>query len=490
MNWARYQQLPVAAKLRLTITAACVTVILATALTLMIAETLIVRQRMIASLSGRAGVISLNASAAVMFGSRPDAEQILRAAVQEPGMDAVAIFDLSGHEFARFALDGAEAIAPPRQATTYHVFTRRNLTWWAPMQTADGRPVGTIALRMSMSVVYARLEVFGFVTLGVVVCAVGLALVLSYLLQRVLSRPIDALADVARRITQSHDFSVRAEPMGTDELAELAQAFNVMLAAVEERQRAVGRHARELELRVEERTAELKQAYRELEAFSYSVSHDLRSPLRTITGFSEMILEDKESRFSPDGIQHLQRIIGASARMNRLIDGLLDFSRVSKRELQFEPIDLAAMAREVMSELAAEATGRKVEFSVDPLSPCVGDPTLVRQVLVNLLSNALKYTRERTVATIAVSEKSPNGTAEHTYVVRDNGAGFEMRHATRLFQVFERMHDQRRFEGTGIGLATTKRIIERHGGRIWAEAEPEKGAAFYFTLPSPDKVVH
>jgi light-regulated signal transduction histidine kinase (bacteriophytochrome) len=307
---------------------------------------------------------------------------------------------------------------------------------------------------------------------------------LSYALQRVLSRPIDALTDVARRITQSRDFSVRAAPVGVDEIAELAAAFNVMLAAVEERQQAIQQHARELEARVDDRTAELRQAYRELEAFSYSVSHDLRSPLRTITGFAEMLLEDSDNRLSGDSVQHMQRIIAASARMNRLIDGLLDFSRVSKRELQLEPIDLGAMARDVIDELAADASGRKVEFSVATLHPCVGDPTLIRQVLVNLVSNALKYTREREVAVITISEHPSNDATHQTYLVRDNGAGFEMEHATRLFQVFERLHDQRRFEGTGIGLATTKRIIERHGGRIWAESSPEHGATFYFTLPA------
>jgi signal transduction histidine kinase len=488
-----FQRLPIARKLRFVITAACVVVIFVTGIALMVAESLLVRQRMVAALTARARVLSLNATAAVMFHSTQDAEEMLRVAGSDPGTTAARIFDVHGEEFARFAQDRAEAPVPFLAVTEpHHEFTWRDLTVWMPMTSTDGRRIGTLAVRMSLDLIYDRLTIYAVITLGVLLAATALALVLSQVLQRVFSEPILALARAAGQVTTTRDFSHRVPQTGTDELGQLAESFNVMLATVQTSQAETQRlyeqirlHARELEARVDARTAELQRAYRELEAFSYSVSHDLRSPLRSIAGFTEALLDDNSNQLSTDGMQYAQRIVSAVTRMNRLIDGLLDLSRVSKRELHLETIDLNALARDVIAELNTDAGGRNVTISIEPLTPCVGDSTLVRQVLVNLLSNALKYSRERDRAVISVSEHMTEADGELAYVVRDNGTGFDMRHAARLFQVFERLHDARQFEGTGIGLATSKRIIERHGGRIWAESAPDQGAAFFFTLPPP-----
>ncbi|HVS54556.1 MAG TPA: ATP-binding protein [Opitutaceae bacterium] len=489
----RFQSLPIASKLRVVITAACVIVIFLTGLALMVAETLILRNRMVAALDARANVVSANAAAAVMFHSPHDAEEILRAGGTDEGVVAATIFDEHGAEFARYLATPAEPPIAPPGSPHQHVFTVNDVTVWTPMQTADHRAIGTLAVRRTLGTLYERLAIFGGVTVAVTLAAGALAWVLSHFLQRIFSAPVLTLARAAESVTGSRDFSARVPVAGTDELAQLAHAFNIMLGAVQASHAEtkvlyaqLEAHARQLETRVQERTAELQAAYRELEAFSYSVSHDLRSPLRSINGFTEALLEDGENRLSTDSVQHARRVIAAVGRMNRLIDGLLDFSRLSKRELRAETIDLHALARDVVAELSADTARRNVEVSVAALSPCFGDPTLIRQVLVNLVSNAFKYSRERDPALISISEELIDGTGRRAYVVRDNGAGFDMQHAGRLFQVFERLHDARQFEGTGIGLATSKRIVERHGGRIWAEATPGKGAAFFFTLALPD----
>ena len=238
----------------------------------------------------------------------------------------------------------------------------------------------------------------------------------------------------------------------------------------------------ELDSRVRHRTAELESANKELEAFSYSVSHDLRSPLRTIDGFSQAVLEDFGNQLPEEGQRYLQTIRAGAQRMGTLIDDLLTFSRLSRLPLQRQSVDMQQLARETFDELVSEAKGRSIEVSFGELPSVSGDPALLRQVWANLLSNAQKYSRERATPLIKVDcIRDVEGT-EPVFFVRDNGTGFDMRYADKLFGVFQRLHRAEEFEGTGVGLAIVQRVIYRHGGRIWAEAEEGKGATFYFTL--------
>jgi signal transduction histidine kinase/DNA-binding response OmpR family regulator len=237
----------------------------------------------------------------------------------------------------------------------------------------------------------------------------------------------------------------------------------------------------ELEKRVKERTAALEASNRELESFSFAVSHDLRAPLRSICGFSEILLESHAHELDAIGKDHLQRIHASGARMSQLIDDLLRLSRVARTPLRVEWVHLSELAREILSEFKAESPERSVEVVVDETEGVRGDPGLLRAALENLLSNAWKYTSKRDHARIVFgSAAQPDGT--QAYFVRDNGVGFNVGESQGLFQPFHRFHSPREFAGTGIGLATVQRIIQRHGGRIWAEAEPNKGAVFYFTL--------
>jgi PAS domain S-box-containing protein len=236
----------------------------------------------------------------------------------------------------------------------------------------------------------------------------------------------------------------------------------------------------ELEHRVIERTSQLEAANKELEAFTYSVSHDLRAPLRHIAGFSKMLAEESGVSLQPEAQHYLQRIQDGTRRMGTLVDDLLNLARIGRHELRVQVTGLDSVVKDVIADLAPDLEGRKIEWKIGKLPYVEGDPALLKVVFQNLLSNAVKYTRPRADAIIEVSVDQTAG--EQVVCVRDNGVGFNMNYADKLFGVFQRLHRAEDFEGTGVGLATVQRIVQKHGGRIWAQAELDKGAAFYISL--------
>jgi PAS domain S-box-containing protein len=242
-----------------------------------------------------------------------------------------------------------------------------------------------------------------------------------------------------------------------------------------------------LEARVIERTAELKAANKELEAFTYSVSHDLRAPLRHISGFTKILVEKFHSSLPAEAQQHLQLIAQGANRMGQLVDELLKLARLGRQALSVEVTELSFLVKDVVTLLAPETVGRQVEWKIDELPSAECDPVLIRQVFQNLISNALKYSRPRSPAVIEIGRTEKEG--ETVIFVKDNGVGFDMRYMGKLFGVFQRLHLAEEFEGTGIGLATVERIIKKHGGRVWVEAELDRGATFYFTLGSRNNSV-
>jgi len=238
----------------------------------------------------------------------------------------------------------------------------------------------------------------------------------------------------------------------------------------------------ELEERVRKRTAQLEAANSELEAFSYSVSHDLRAPLRHIVGYVDILKVEAADKLDDDAKTHLQTIADAARQMGNLIDALLEFSRMGRTEMRRQKVSLAQLVEDARRALRPEMQDRQIEWKIGPLPDVEGDPVMLQQVIVNLISNALKYSRPRKKAQIEIgSMKSDNKTV---FFIRDNGVGFDMSYADKLFGVFQRLHPAREFEGTGIGLANVRRIVHRHGGRVWAESEIDRGAAFYFTIPT------
>lgn len=298
---------------------------------------------------------------------------------------------------------------------------------------------------------------------------------------RALIRPIESLVRAADELAAGN-LKARTElAAGNSELNLLARRFDEMAANLERREGEIKLHASELEKRVAERTEELQALNTELEAFSYSVSHDLRAPLRHMDGFAQILLADPKVQAEAKTHRHLTTIAASAKQMGALIDSLLTFSRMGRQSLSWTKVDTALLVTEVIAEVSALENGRTIEWKVAKLPEVKGDLTLLRLVWANLLSNAAKYSRKKEKPVVEVWHEVAAG--EDVFHVRDNGAGFDMTYGGKLFGVFQRLHRTDEFEGTGIGLANVRRIVTRHGGRVWAEGKPEEGATFSFSLP-------
>jgi len=269
------------------------------------------------------------------------------------------------------------------------------------------------------------------------------------------------------------------------ELHKAIENLQTEIRARREAESEVVQLNQDLEKRVEQRTRELETMNRELESFSYSVSHDLRAPLRHMTGFAAILQEEHGSALPAEAQHYVRRIRNAAAHMSDLVEGLLQLARLGRQAPRLQACCLDSIVDQERAALQAELTNRRVEWRVHELPDVLGDRTLLEQVFANLFSNALKFTRGRSIAVIEITASDLEGMA--LISVRDNGAGFDPEHAAKLFGMFQRLHRQDEFEGTGIGLATVQRIVQKHGGRIWAEGEPGNGASFYFTLPKADR---
>lgn len=477
------------------------TVVLLTCGTLLTYEVVTFRRAMVRTLTTLARVVATNSTAALAFDNRADATSVLSALVAEPHIVAAALYDREGHLFATYPDDSGDAGVPRSPGAIGSRFTASDLSLYQPVLTGT-RQLGTLYLRSDLAAMYERFTLYGGVVVAIIVFSGMVAVLLSTRLQRHVSRPVLALANTAQIVTRERDYSVRATRFSDDELGQLTDAFNSMLDRVQEQdlslrqggdrlRHEVDERARaedevralnaDLERRVAERTEALADANKELESFSYSVSHDLRAPLRHVLGYVELLQEDLKGQLSESGQRYVETIRRASTEMGQLIDDLLAFSRTNRSEMRELVVALDPLVRAAIDTLEVATHGRNIVWQIEPLPDVIGDPVLLRQVFANLIDNAVKYSRMRDPACIAI------GSAAHEdglalLFVRDNGAGFDMTYAQKLFGVFQRMHRAEDFEGTGIGLATAQRIVSRHGGRIWAESAVDRGATFYVTL--------
>jgi signal transduction histidine kinase len=458
-----------------------------------------------ADMSTQAELLGRMSAPALAFDDPQAAQGNLELLRLRPSVRAAAIYTARGTLFASYRREDQKAGFPRLPEADGLRIEDDELVLYKRIVN-DSEILGTVYLRADYELP-ARIKDYLGIAAAVALLAMLVALAMTTRLQRVVTTPVLDIAAIAREVVEGGDYSRRARKRSDDEVGALADAFNAMLAEIErrtgelaasnealagqvaERARAedeVLRLNAVLEDRVRERTAQLEAANHELEAFSFSVSHDLRAPLRSIDGFSQALLEDFPDDVPDEARRYLDRIRASTVRMGQLIEDLLNLSRVSRGSLTRVPVDLGEVARQVVVDLQHHDPERVVEVSIWEPMPVDADPRLLRAALENLIGNAWKFTAKAARPRIEVGVLREG--AREVYFVRDNGAGFSMEYANKLFTPFQRLHAASEFTGTGIGLATVQRIVYRHGGRIWGDGKVGAGATFYFTLvPDPTR---
>ena len=451
------------------------------------------RALIVSNLQTRALITGANSVSALAFDDPGSATTTLSTLSADPSVVSAALYGRDGHLFAEYLRRGdgvAErrvpaAIAPVSTGeTALSWFDDPGIVGVQPIVFQESR-AGYVRIRSDLRLLRLRIARYALIVAVVMCGSLVAAFGISRIAQRSIAAPMTELARFTERVARERDYSVRLPDTGDSlESSMLITAFNEMLVEIEFRDASLRASHDDLERRVEQRTAELTAVNQELEAFSYSVSHDLRAPLRHVSGFVSLLRSHAGPTLDEQSLRYLTTIGEASARMGRLIDDLLAFSRVSRTALVKTTVDLNALVGEVECEIAAEAGGRDIGWIIHPLPDVQADRALLRLAIVNLLSNAVKYTKTRTRARIEIG--AANNAGETIVSVADNGVGFDVQYAHKLFGVFQRLHRIEEFEGTGIGLANVRRIVQRHGGKVWAHGEVDRGATFYFSLPDKE----
>jgi len=444
------------------------------------------RQGLERTISAQAQIIASNSVSALLFNDPQSASKTLSALGSSPNITSAGILTIDRRPFAQYTRETGDEVVnlPPLQTSEVelckfgsgHVILVREIL-------SDEKPIGFVYLQADLREIDQRLKRYALIAFSVLMISLLAAMLISSAFRKSVAQPIIRLAETAQSVSRERNYGVRVTPTREhNELAVLIDSFNDMLTQIQQRDNALQKAHDELEERVSERTRELESSNRELEAFSYSVSHDLRAPLDTMNGFSYVLWKNEAERLAETSKEALQNIRGAAKRMSQLIDDLLNLSRVTTSTIRREKIDLSEFARSIMEELFREAPDRKVEFVAPMSTRAFADSRLLRIVMDNLLRNAWKYTSHHDHARIEFGEASKN--SQTVFFVKDDGSGFDPRSANRLFQPFQRLHSTAEFPGSGVGLATVRRIVQKHGGEVWAEGVVEKGATFYFTLGS------
>ena len=422
------------------------------------------------------GMIANNAAASLVYGDDTVARQIIAGIAAEPSARAAALYDQNGKLYVWFPADYPRELLPTVAAPFE---TRVNGDWSDTSEAVmiGGRKVGTAFLRTDLGEMRRQFRIYVLTVAAVAVMTILLVSLLVRAIQRWISLPIQSLSSIAQRIATERNYSVRAEKLSRDEVGKLVDAFNFMVQEIERSHAAIQRQTSSLEEEVAERTAKLAATVNELESFSYSISHDMRGPLRAIVGYSEILAErlpagDEESR------QYLDRMMRASKRMDLLILDILNYSRIAKSEMQIAPVDLDSLIGDVATEYPQVAGAL---FDIQrPLGTVLGHKAALGQVLSNLLGNATKFVPPGRSPQVRIWSEL-HGERRRVFV-QDNGIGIRPEDLPRLFRIFERVGDQSKYTGTGVGLSIVKKALEKMNGSVGVESTPGQGSTFWFEL--------
>ncbi|MBT3192176.1 MAG: HAMP domain-containing protein [Verrucomicrobia bacterium] len=486
------------------------------------------RRNALQDLTGLAEAISHNSEAALTFGIEEDAQRILHMLHTRSSVSSAYLYDAEGAVFAAYIPEGStpSAYVPP-MATAGHSFEKHCLRVYYPVAVQQ-QALGMVCIEDSLQGVRDATRRSALTLVIVLLGALLLALLAATRLQSLISTPVLALARTARRVSTDSDYSRRADSGGSDEIQSLNAAFNEMLGVIQQRDRDLSneiavrckaedelrRHRDHLESIVAARTVELERANEdlrkevgeheraerllrrtlsdlettnsELERFAQVAAHDLQEPLRKMLAFSDRLCSTDESALDDQARDYLTRIMQSARQMQFLINDLLDFSRLARRKPVLRSVNLARVAENVLKELEQEIKAEAATISIGTLPTIEAEQPQMRQMLRHLISNAIKFRRAEIPPHVDIQAQE-NDDDTVTLSVKDNGMGFEQKYEARIFEIFQRLHARHVYEGTGIGLAICKRIVDVHGGRISVQSTPEEGATFTITLPRTHK---
>lgn len=488
IRFPRLRDLPIRKKLHLVILATTASALFVAGAALLLQELINFRRNLHSDLENLSRLIGHVGTPSLVFEDPVTAGEILSALRFDPQVTFAAFYLPDGERIASFERRETGERFPARPAEFGIRFHRESVSFFAPIfDQRASEEAGAIHLVADYSLVRSRLVSYG----GIVFFALAVSMVGAYLIssrvQRVVSVPILNLADAARRVSESHDYSARAHKSGEDEIGVFIDAFNNMLARIQVQDQQLQRSHDELEHRVHERTlelerqaAELARSNADLEQFAYVASHDLQEPLRMVSNYTQLLARRYKDRLDDDAHEFIRFAVDGATRMQGLIQDLLQYSRVGTRGKAFGATDCEEALAVAKNDLrrALEEAGAKITH--DPLPTIQADPTQLTQLFLNLLSNAIKFRGEEPPS---IHVSAARGDGEWLFTVQDNGIGLDQEYADRIFVIFQRLHGFSEYSGTGIGLAICKKIVERHGGRIWVESKRGEGAKFSFTIP-------
>jgi signal transduction histidine kinase len=474
----KFRDLPIKIKLRRFVYLITGMILLVTSITFFVYELYKFRESTLDSVSTLAKIIADNGTAALAFYDQKDAEDILESLASESHIVSASFYDKSGRLFAKYNANSTDTYLPLRPGVPGYTFRHSRLEGFEPVVKGQ-LFLGTLYIRSDLDEMNDRLKIYAFIMAIIVGASIILTYFFSLAVQKKISVPLLTLAETAKAISERKDYSVRAVKTANDEIGLLTEAFNQMLEVIHYQSKELKEFNQQLEEKVSHRTNALESANRELEQFAYIAAHDLQEPLRTITNFVGLLTE-KYNIPDEDAKLYVRFVLTATKRMQALIKDVLDFSRTG-RNTQYTKVDMEKIVGEVIKDMDQNIREKDAIITYKNLPVIHGYKEELKRLLQNLISNAIKFQKPDSVPVVNISVQKK--AKEYVFCVKDNGIGIEQNHLQKLFVIFQRLHSSAEYPGTGIGLATCRKIIALHGGRIWVKSIPGKGSVFYFSIP-------